>query len=206
MGRVRSMRFSSTTLSGDSSDFDTDRWTEEDLREPPRPKRDWKKAFLVLGLGSLSWVATYVGMLELIQSNMGDLSISHKVIIGFSVCDADDDDHLAAGSDVRAAAVQHEVGVRLRLHLSDAHFRGLRLRLLLEGTREPVGSLPLRGKRCVTSQDGAILRFRTPRSAADNARPVDQDLINQGDPGARARHILSEFAPWRRAASQAAGR
>ena len=85
MGRVRSMRFSSTTLAGDSAGFDADRWTEEDLREPPRPKRDWKKAFLVLGLGSLSWVATYVGMLELIQSNMGDLSFSHKVIIGFSV-------------------------------------------------------------------------------------------------------------------------
>ena len=79
------MRFSSTTFSGDGSAFDADRWTEEDLKEPPKPKRDWKKAFLVLGLGSLSWVATYVGMLELIQSNMGDLSFSHKVIIGFSV-------------------------------------------------------------------------------------------------------------------------
>lgn len=53
--------------------------------EPPKSERDWKKVLLVLGLGTLSWVATYVGMLELIQSNMGELSLSHKVIIGFSV-------------------------------------------------------------------------------------------------------------------------
>ncbi len=40
---------------------------------------------LVTGLAALSWVATYVGMLELIQSNMGTLPLLHKVIIGFSV-------------------------------------------------------------------------------------------------------------------------
>ncbi len=44
-----------------------------------------KKLVLVIGLGALSWVATYVGMLELIEANMGDLPITHKVIIGFSV-------------------------------------------------------------------------------------------------------------------------
>jgi len=49
------------------------------------PPRDLKKLFLVVGLGTLSWVATYVGMLELIQANMGDLPLIHKVIIGFSV-------------------------------------------------------------------------------------------------------------------------
>ena len=49
------------------------------------PKRDIKKLVLVIGLGALSWVATYVGMLELIEANMGDLPIIHKVIIGFSV-------------------------------------------------------------------------------------------------------------------------
>ncbi len=53
--------------------------------EPPEPARDWKKLVLVIGLGILSWVATYVGMLELIEANMGDLPIVHKVIIGFSV-------------------------------------------------------------------------------------------------------------------------
>jgi hypothetical protein len=40
---------------------------------------------LIAGLAALSWVATYVGMLELIQSNMGSLPLIHKVIIGFSV-------------------------------------------------------------------------------------------------------------------------
>ncbi|MEQ8822938.1 MAG: hypothetical protein RIC14_01040 [Filomicrobium sp.] len=56
-----------------------------DWHEPEPEPRDWKKVFLVIGLGALSWVATYVGMLELIQSNMGDLPLVHKVIIGFSV-------------------------------------------------------------------------------------------------------------------------
>src|SRR5262249_13111830 len=30
------------------------------------------------------WVATYVGMLELIQANLGDLPLMHKIIVGFS--------------------------------------------------------------------------------------------------------------------------
>src|SRR5215467_10992277 len=47
--------------------------------------RDRKRLFLVIGLGALSWVATYVGMLELIESNLGDLPFVHKIIIGFSV-------------------------------------------------------------------------------------------------------------------------
>jgi hypothetical protein len=49
------------------------------------PQRDLKRLCLVIGLGALSWVATYVGMLELIQSNLGDLPFVHKIIIGFSV-------------------------------------------------------------------------------------------------------------------------
>ena len=51
----------------------------------PQPERDWKRGVLIAGLGILSWVATYVGMLELIEANMGDLPIIHKIIIGFSV-------------------------------------------------------------------------------------------------------------------------
>ncbi len=39
----------------------------------------------MVGLGLLSWVATYVGMLELIEANMGELPLIHKLIIGFSV-------------------------------------------------------------------------------------------------------------------------
>lgn len=53
--------------------------------EPEDEPRDWKKIFLVIGLGALSWAATYVGMLELIQANLGDLPLLHKIIIGFSV-------------------------------------------------------------------------------------------------------------------------
>lgn len=53
--------------------------------EPDKPAFDWKKRALVIGLGLLSWVATYVGMLELIEANMGELPIIHKLIIGFSV-------------------------------------------------------------------------------------------------------------------------
>ncbi|KAB2937374.1 MAG: hypothetical protein K8F92_00340 [Hyphomicrobium sp.] len=56
-----------------------------DWAEPDPPKRDWKKLVLIVGLAGLSWVATYVGMLELIESNMGQLPLVHKLIIGFSV-------------------------------------------------------------------------------------------------------------------------
>lgn len=52
---------------------------------PQKTPRDWKRLILVIGLGALSWVATYVGMLELIEANMGDLPLVHRVIVGFSV-------------------------------------------------------------------------------------------------------------------------
>ena len=60
-------------------------WDNPDWNNEARQPRDWKKLFLVIGLGILSWVATYVGMLELIEANMGELPLQHKVIIGFSV-------------------------------------------------------------------------------------------------------------------------
>ena len=76
-----SMREPSLTLGGaGSAKFGSGDWIE-----PEKAPRDWKKLFLVFGLGALSWVATYVGMLELIESNMGDLPIVQKVIIGFAV-------------------------------------------------------------------------------------------------------------------------
>ena len=56
-----------------------------DWMEAPAPERDWKKAALVIGLGALSWVATYVGMLELIEANLGALSLIHKLVVGCSV-------------------------------------------------------------------------------------------------------------------------
>ena len=59
---------------------------EEEARAPGEQQhRDLKRLYLIIGLGALSWVATYVGMLELIQSNLGDLPFAHKIIIGFSV-------------------------------------------------------------------------------------------------------------------------
>src|SRR5262250_2889171 len=45
---------------------------------------DPKRLFLLIGLGGLSWVATYVGILELIQANLGDLPMAQRAIIGFS--------------------------------------------------------------------------------------------------------------------------
>lgn len=55
--------------------------TADDEREGGDPKR----LLLLIGLGGLSWVATYVGMLELIEANMGDLPFVHRIIIGCSV-------------------------------------------------------------------------------------------------------------------------
>jgi hypothetical protein len=57
----------------------------DDWYEAPREAKDWKKVVLIAGLGILSWVATYVGMLELIEANIGDLPVTHKVIVAFSV-------------------------------------------------------------------------------------------------------------------------
>ena len=67
---------------GASPDFGLTAWDDTSEQKPPR---DYKKLFLVAGLAILSWVATYVGMLELIEANIGDLPIVHKAIIGFSV-------------------------------------------------------------------------------------------------------------------------
>ncbi|MEQ1653190.1 MAG: hypothetical protein ABL897_11935 [Hyphomicrobium sp.] len=73
----------------DNDDFSTRRTLSADDAfsgaMPAKPERDWKRSVLIAGLGILSWVATYVGMLELIEANMGDLPIIHKLIIGFSV-------------------------------------------------------------------------------------------------------------------------
>ena len=62
--------------------IDAEPWGEP---APEREPRDWKKAVLMTGLAVLSWVATYVGILELVEANIGDLSLLYKAIIGFSV-------------------------------------------------------------------------------------------------------------------------
>lgn len=73
-------RTAGATTRGFDVDLADGEWGEEE-----RPGRDWKKLVLVIGLGVLSWVATYIGMLELIEANMGELPLVHKGVIGFSV-------------------------------------------------------------------------------------------------------------------------
>ena len=43
------------------------------------------KLALLVGLGTLSWISTYTGMLELISANLGELELQFKVAIGFAV-------------------------------------------------------------------------------------------------------------------------
>ena len=45
----------------------------------------FRRIFLLICLASLSWFATYTGMLELIRANTGDIPIVHQVAIGFAV-------------------------------------------------------------------------------------------------------------------------
>ncbi|MEZ5775621.1 MAG: hypothetical protein R3D33_13210 [Hyphomicrobiaceae bacterium] len=57
--------------------------------EPARPEEkrpaDMKRILLVSGLGVLSWISTYVGMLELIQANLGGLDFIMKIVVGMAV-------------------------------------------------------------------------------------------------------------------------
>ena len=46
--------------------------------------RDSKRLLLLICLGALSWVATYVGMMELIEANLGELPLTYKLVVGFS--------------------------------------------------------------------------------------------------------------------------
>jgi hypothetical protein len=54
-------------------------------RETRGKKRDPLRMALIVGLAVLSWVATFAGMLELIEANVGELPLVHKIIIGGSV-------------------------------------------------------------------------------------------------------------------------
>ena len=70
----------------DASLFAAEAFPEpETQKRTPRPRGDWKKMLLVAGLGILSWIATFVGMLELIEANMGSVDIGLKAAIAFSV-------------------------------------------------------------------------------------------------------------------------
>jgi hypothetical protein len=56
-----------------------------DRHVPARPRRDLKKVVLIIGLSALAWVSTYTGMLELIQANLGEVSLIEKICIGGAV-------------------------------------------------------------------------------------------------------------------------
>ena len=52
--------------------------------DAPWSDRDSKRLLLLICLGALSWVATYVGMMELIEANLGELPLTYKLVVGFS--------------------------------------------------------------------------------------------------------------------------
>ena len=136
-----------------------------------------RSSFLIVGLAALSWVATYVGMLELIQSNMGVAAAfaqSHHRLLGRH---ADDHDRVAARPDVLAASTPgHQALLRRRLHLPDHHLGGLRLRLLLEGAGKPLRGLALGDER---RRPGAVLA----------ARRLDAAGAAAGDASAAVDHL-----------------
>ena len=53
----------------------------DEKKNPP----DIKKILLLMGLGTLSWISTYSGLLELITANSGDIPLTYKLAIGFAV-------------------------------------------------------------------------------------------------------------------------
>jgi len=57
-------------------------FTEVDEKKTPP---DIKKVLLLMGLGTLSWISTYSGLLELIKANSGDIAFTYKLAIGFAV-------------------------------------------------------------------------------------------------------------------------
>ena len=59
--------------------------SDDGWNRPRKQKRDRKKLILIVGLSLLSWIATYTGMLELIQANLGDISLTIRVAVGFAV-------------------------------------------------------------------------------------------------------------------------
>lgn len=61
-------------------------FSDDDRRHgTKKPRLDLKRIALIGGLGVLSWISTYTGMLELIQANMGGLDITIKIAIALSV-------------------------------------------------------------------------------------------------------------------------
>ena len=153
-------------VSGRQSGGSTGDWSSA-----PAQHRDWKKLVLIVGLGILSWVATYVGMLELIEANMGELPLVHKLIIAFSVGMLMIMIVWLLDQLFAPLPLFTKVLYFARLRVPDHHLGRLRLRLLLEGAGEPLGGLALGGRR---GRPGAGLAARRldPARAADRRRSI----------------------------------
>ncbi len=164
------------TAKGNPLDLDVNDWAQ-----PEKEPRDLKKLALVIGLGLLSWVATYVGMLELIEANMGDLPLVHKLIIGFSVAMLMTMvvwllDQLFAPINTFTKIV-----LRRRLPVPHRHLGRLRLRLLLEGAGKPIGSLALGGRRRRLRSGIAVCRLDAVGAAPGDPRSAHQRLDREGE-------------------------
>jgi|GEM_PF-766279 len=82
------MRFSKTPKSNTTDLTGTFSQTLAAAGQPQMKSKDpsdWKKVLLIAGLGTLSWISTYTGMLELIQANMGEIGLIYKGAIAFAV-------------------------------------------------------------------------------------------------------------------------
>ena len=188
------------TAKGNPLDLDVNDWAQ-----PEKEPRDLKKLALVIGLGLLSWVATYVGMLELIEANMGDLPLVHKLIIGFSVAMLMTMiiwllDQLFAPINTFTKIV-----LRRRLPVPHRHLGRLRLRLLLEGAGKPSAKPRARPKApsapVQRSLFAASTRLEQLQATLDQLTNVSTVKANRGT---RHRQVVPQFEARRRPPPQAA--
>ncbi len=170
------------------------------------PPRDIKKLVLVTGLGILSWVATYVGMLELIEANMGDLPLVHKLIIGFSVAMLMtmiiwllDQIFSPVGSVTRLFYV---AGYLFLSVISVGFGFGFYWKVL--ESRAEIHALR-RGRRHIRP-DLAERRFDPARAAQRHAAAARDHLAREGRDRARQGHVLPQQQAGRRAPPQDARR
>ena len=181
----------------------------DDWAEPEETPRDWKKLVLVVGLGALSWVATYVGMLELIEANMGELPLIHKVIIGFSVAMLMTMIIWLLDQMFAPDRLCNQARLRRRLRVPDADLGRLRFRLLLEGAGKPIGEAARSARsppsaRCRTSLHAGSTRLEQLQVTLDAAhRAFDQQGRSRS---ATKGTSLPQLQPGRWSAPQAARR
>jgi hypothetical protein len=177
-----------------------------------RPAPDLRRVLLLIGLGSLSWVATYVGMLELIQANLGDLPVMHKVIVGFScamlmimIVWLLDRMFSPVGFGTRLSYI---AGYLFLSIISVGFGFGFYWKVLeiLEGAGEP-GRRRALGRRRHHAGAGRFVRGRDPaRAATVDPGPAHRDLKREGGKGAHGRPHLPQQWAGRRATPQGARR